>query len=104
MEAGLANEIGPNSPASYQGTALAMPQAPKSSASFRGWAVKIGQIRQEPIESHWRRGRLANRKDIVGDEPTFTGDHHSHRDALCFVVVASMQQVYNANSRAKTQR
>ena len=47
-------------------------------------------------------GGLANRNDVVGDEPSFPGDDQPHRNAFRFVVVASMQQVHDSNSRAKT--
>src|ERR1019366_265722 len=49
-------------------------------------------------------GRSANRNDVVGDEPTFTGDDHPHRNAFRLVAVAAKQEVHNSNSRAKTQR
>jgi hypothetical protein len=45
----------------------------------------------------------ADRNDIVGYEPGFSRDHQSHRDAFCFVVVAAMHQVSDANRRAKSQ-
>jgi hypothetical protein len=54
----------------------------------------------------WRRDSLSffltNRNDVVGNDPTFTGDDHPHRNAFRFVMVGTMQQVHDANSRAKT--
>jgi hypothetical protein len=45
---------------------------------------------------------LANRDDVIGDKPRFTGNDQPHRNAFRFVVVAAMQQVHDSNSRAKT--
>ena len=36
-------------------------------------------------------GLLANRNDVVGDEPSFTGNDQPHSNVFRFVVVASMQ-------------
>jgi hypothetical protein len=44
-----------------------------------------------------------NRNDVVGDDPSFSGNEHPHRDAFRFVVVGPMQQVHDSNSRAKAE-
>jgi enolase len=43
---------------------------------------------------------LANRNDndVVGDEPSFTGNDQEHRNAFRSILVASMQQVHDSNN------